>query len=266
MPKSGEIDKLLEMDPERVREKIIKFIKNKIKESGAEGIVIGLSGGLDSATTTFLCAETLGNDYVLALFMPEEGVTAPKSYEDAEVVAEKLGIDLKIIEISPIIDKIEEKIDYQENAKVANANLRARARMILLYYYANILNYLVAGGSNKSELRCGYFTKYGDGAADFLPLGSLYKSQVRELSREIGVPKQIIEKAPTADLWEGQSDEKELGLSYEKIDRIYTGIDAGLKEGEIAKAVGVKKSKVRDFKVREEESRHKLERPPRPEL
>lgn len=260
------IEKKLKIPLDETRQEIINFIRRKVKDAETGGVVLGLSGGLDSSTTAFLCAEALGEENVLALFMPEKEVTDSKNAEDVKKVAETLGIKLKTLNISSIAEKIEEKVNFKESAKIANANLRARTRMVILYYYSNSLNYLVAGGSNKSELRCGYFTKYGDGASDILPIGSLYKTQVRKIAREIGVPERIIKKPPSADLWKGQKDEKELGLPYEKIDRIYVGIDIGLKESEIAETLNIKESKVREFKAREKNSKHKLRRPPAPQL
>lgn len=266
MENSEKIEKILEIDPIETKDKIVKFIREKIEDAGAGGTVLGLSGGLDSSAAAFLCAEALGEENVLAVFMPEEGVTSPENFEDVKKIADELGIKLQNVEISPILGGVKDEIGFDEEEKIANANLKARIRMLILYYYANLLGYLVVGTSNRSELRCGYFTKYGDGAADLLPMGSLYKTQVRKIAQEVGVPQDIIDKTPSAGLWKGQKDEEELGLSYDKIDRIYAGADAGLNDSEIADAIAVEKSTVQEFKSREESSKHKLQKPPAPKL
>ena len=266
MDKRKKIEKALEFDVENSERKITKFIEEKVDEAGAEGVVIGISGGLDSSTVSFLSTEALEKENVLTVFMPEKEITDKENANDAEEVAEILGTEFKKDEITGILEEVKEEIDFRNDAKLANANLKPRIRMIMLYYYANARNYLVVGGSNKSELKCGYFTKYGDGAADILPQGALYKSQLKKLSRKLGVPKKIIDKKPTAGLWKGQKDEDELGLSYRKIDRIYTGLEIGLETDEIAEALNLKESKVLEFKNREEKSKHKIKTPPIPEI
>lgn len=260
------IEEALTIDADRVGEKITNFIKNIAENAEAKGVVLGLSGGLDSSTTASLCVGALGKSNVLGVFMPEKGVTDPKNAEDAKKIAKILGIKLEEIPISPIFKKMKDEIGLHWGGKISDANMKARIRMVILYYYANLLDYLVVGAGNKSELKCGYFTKYGDGAADLRPLGSLYKTQVKEVAKEIGIPNGIIEKPPTAGLWEGQKDEEELGLTYDKIDRIYVGLEIGLNKNEIAKTIDVDRSKVRKFKDLEKKSKHKLQQPPTPEL
>lgn len=266
MKKLQKIERSLKLDPEKTKNKIMDFIKRKVNEAGANGVLLGLSGGLDSATAAYLCSKALEKEKVMAIFMPERSMTDPENAEDAREIANKLGIEIKEVEISPILESLHEEIDYDENAKLANANLKPRTRMVVLYYYANLKNYLVIGSSNKSELKCGYFTKYGDGAVDILPLGSLYKTQVEVLASNIGVPEKIIQKKPTAELWRGQTDEDELGLSYKEIDRIYAGLEVGLIKEEIAEALTIKESKIEEFMKRKQNSRHKVERIPTPNL
>lgn len=260
------IEETLAIDAGRAGEKITNFIENIVANAEAEGVVLGLSGGLDSSTTASLCVGALGKDNVFGVFMPEEGVTKPKNAKDSEKIAEILGIRLEKVSISPIFEKMKDEIGLHWGGKVPDANMKARIRMVILYHYANLLDYLVAGAGNKSELRCGYFTKFGDGAADLRPLGSLYKTQVKEVAKEIGIPSEIIDKPPSAGLWKGQKDEEELGLTYDKIDRIYVGLEIGLSENEIAKAIDVSKSEVQKFKDLEKKSRHKLRQPPVPDL
>ncbi len=266
MEKSEIIEEALKFDSKKAKEKIVDFIREIVKKAGAKGIVLGLSGGLDSSTTAYLCVEALDKDRFTAIFMPEEDVTRKQSVKDAHKVAEDLGIELKETEISRIIKTFEKELDFKKEKRIATANLKARTRMVITYYYANLYNHLVVGGSNKTEIKAGYFTKYGDGACDFKPLGSLYKTQVRELARELGVPEGIIKKEPTADLWRGQKDEDELGLPYDKIDRIFIGLEKNLEIEEIAEIVKVSKSKVQEFIKREKNSQHKIRPVPIPDL
>jgi NAD+ synthase len=205
------------------KDKIVNFIRSSIKGSGAIGAVIGLSGGIDSALTAYLAVEALGKDKVLGLMLPEKGISAKTDIDDAVEIAKILGIDHNIIEISQVLASFSSAIPvFDRNVKTANGNLKARTRMCILYYHANLMNRMVVGTGNKTELLLGYFTKYGDGGVDIEPIGDLYKTQVRGLSRYLGVPLRIIEKTPTAGLWPGQTDESELGVSYEMADQILT--------------------------------------------
>lgn len=266
MTKLEDIEQALEIKPLKVERMLTNFIQKKVEEAGVDGVVLGLSGGVDSSTVAFLCAEVLGGEKVLALSMPEEGTTNPQERKDARDVAEELGLDFRVLEISPILEKFEEIEDFDEESRLPAANLRPRVRMTLLYYYANLLDRLVVGTSNRSEIRSGYFTKYGDGASDFEPLGCLYKTQVLELAKHLEVPEPIIRRPPSAGLWRGQTDESELGISYEQLDRIYIGFDLGLDHESTAKAVGVKEIDVKGIEKREKQTRHKLVGAEIPEL
>ncbi len=253
------IDESLEINPSEAIDEMVQFIQNKIDEAGAKGAVIGLSGGLDSTTVTYLSAKALDKEQVLGVFMPEKQVTEEKEFEDVEKIGKDLEIDTKNVPINSTVEEIKSKVEASEKEQMELANMKARIRMTMLYYFANSLNYLVIGTGNKSELKCGYFTKYGDGVADISPMGSFYKTQVKKIAKEIGVPKEIIEKTPSAGLWKGQTDEKELGLPYEKIDRIYKGLELGFSESEIAEALELKKSEVEKFVKMEKNSEHKRE-------
>lgn len=264
---SKRIANALKINPLTVERKFVSFIKEKVKNAGVTGVVVGLSGGLDSSVTASLCAKALGAGRVMGISMPEAGVTDPHDVADARDLANKFNIRFRIIDITPAVLGIRQNLtDYKMDAQISNANIKPRARMTILYYYANLFKLLVVGSGNRSEIRTGYFTKYGDGAADLLPLGSLYKTQAEKLAAHLGLPRHLIEKAPTAGLWRGQTDEGELGISYEKLDMIYAGLDLKLKPNVIANAAGVDISKVEHFIERERRMAHKLRVPEIPEL
>jgi len=267
MKAAERIKRKLEIDAEKVRRKLVEFIRKEVEKAGAKGVVVGMSGGLDSSLVASLCAEALGSKRVLGVCMPEAGVTDPADVADAREVANRLGLDFRVVDITPALEGVRRNITgFRADARIAVANIKPRARMTILYYYANLLDYLVVGTGNRSELRAGYFTKFGDGGVDLLPLGRLYKTQVRKLGERYDIPKHIFEKVPSAGLWRGQTDEGELGLPYEKLDMIYAGLDLGLKPPEIAEAAGVKVEEVQRFIERERRMAHKLSPPPIPEL
>ncbi len=213
----------MKVDYPEIKNKITSFISSKVTESGASGAVIGLSGGIDSSLTAYLAVEALGKENVLGILLPEKGITSEEDIDDAQEVARILGIEHKLIEISPVLRSFSKVLaDFDKTSIVANGNLKARTRMCILYYYANLMRRMVVGTGNKTELLLGYFTKYGDSGVDIEPIGCLYKTQVRGLARYMGVPSRVIDKTPTAGLWKGQTDEEELGVSYEKADKILT--------------------------------------------
>lgn len=265
--KSKMISKALKINPGAVERKLTSFIRKKVQEAGAGGVVVGLSGGIDSSVVAALCAKALGPKKVMCISMPEAKVSDQRDVADAREIADKLGVEFRVVDIAPAVKAIHQNLaDYKYEAQLPNANIWPRVRMVILYYHANLLNRLVAGGGNRSELRTGYFTKYGDGASDMLPLGSLYKTQVRQLAVHLGIPQQIIAKPPTAGLWKGQTDEDELGIEYEKLDRIFAGLDMGLKPDAIATSAGVEIHQVNSFIGRERRSLHKLRAPDIPEF
>ncbi|MEM4472688.1 MAG: NAD+ synthase [Archaeoglobaceae archaeon] len=208
-----------------IEERITNFIREQVEKSNSTGVVLGLSGGIDSAVVAFLCTKALGREKVLANIMPEKGVTMKEDLEDALLVAKKLGIEYNIIEISPIVKLFLDILGENKNAVI---NLKPRIRMIINYFYANKLRRLVAGTGNKSEIMIGYFTKFGDGGVDFQPIGDLYKTEIFEFARYLGVPERIIKKRPTAGLYVGQTDEEEIGMSYYELDEILKEIEKGI--------------------------------------
>jgi len=201
--------------------RILEFIKDKVHDADLSGVVIGLSGGVDSSVTVTLAVKALDKDKVHGLILPDKRTTPKEDVDDAVEIAKNLGIKYHVIEISKVYDSLADSMPfYSPGDNVANGNIRARVRMIILYYYANINRLMVCGTSDKSELLLGYYTKYGDGGSDILPIGDLYKTQVRVLAKKIGLPKKIYSKPSSPRLWPGQMAENELGLSYEVIDTI----------------------------------------------
>jgi len=204
-------------------ERIAAWIASAVKDAGLQGAVVGLSGGVDSAVVAALCREALG-DRVLGVLMPCE--SDPRDGEDALLVANTLGIETTTVRLDEVYQALARALPKPPTG-LAAANLKPRLRMTTLYCFANQRSYIVAGTGNKSELMAGYFTKYGDGSADILPLGELYKTDVRKLARELGIPAPVLEKAPSAGLWKGQTDEEEMGISYEELDRALQSIESG---------------------------------------
>jgi len=206
---------------ETLVQKLCVWMEGKVIEAKAKGMVFGLSGGLDSAVVAALSIRIFPQN-TLAIIIPCHSLEA--DINDALDFINKFNIPYKIIDVSKVYDSFIHLLNDKEKEgsfKLAEANIKPRLRMTTLYYFANKLNYLVVGTGNKSELMIGYFTKYGDGGADILPLGNLLKSQVRELAEYLGIPKKIINKPPSAGLWEGQTDEKEIGISYEQLDKYF---------------------------------------------
>ncbi|AGK61962.1 NH(3)-dependent NAD(+) synthetase [Archaeoglobus sulfaticallidus PM70-1] len=241
------------MSMEKVEKRIVEFIRDYVRSANAEGVVLGVSGGVDSACVAFLCSKALGGENVLGLIMPEKGVTREEDVEDAIEVCKKAGIKYKIVEISDILQKFKGISSCDRD--IALANLKPRIRMVLNYYYANCLNRIVAGTGNKSELMVGYFTKYGDGGCDFLPIGDLYKTEVFMLAEHLGVPERVIKKKPSAGLWVGQTDEDEMGISYKVLDAILKRIERGEIEKAIEEFGKDSVDKVRDMIARSEHKR-----------
>lgn len=215
------------MNAERMAQRLVAWLRERVAVARAKGVVLGMSGGIDSAVVGALCARAFGPD-MLGLIMPCH--SAAQDVADAHEVAATCGIPVRIVVLDGVFDVLVASLDGRAgDSNLPVENLKPRLRMVTLYFYANRLNYLVAGTGNRSEIAVGYFTKYGDGGVDLLPLGNLVKAQVREVASHLGVPRRIIEKSPSAGLWPGQTDEGEMGLSYAELDRyLLTGeaIDA----------------------------------------
>ena len=204
---------------ETVRERLAGFIEDVVADAGAEGAVLGLSGGIDSTTTAYLAVEALGTDGLHGLVMPSE-VNDPDTMSDAERVASELGIEYDVLEIQPIAEEFFETVPEATESRMAMGNVYVRTRAVLNYFVANAENRVVLGTGNRSEAMAGYFTKYGDQAVDCNPIGGLYKQQVRQLASSLGVADDLVAQTPTTGMWVGQTDEEEMGLSYDTLDAI----------------------------------------------
>jgi NAD+ synthase len=194
------------------------FIKSELNRVGFTKAVLGLSGGIDSALSCYLAAKALGPENVLAIRMPYKN-SSEDSLSDAQKVIDSTGVQSKTIEITDIVQPLINMIPAEE--KVRKGNTMARARMMVLFDQSADFNGLVVGTSNKTEILLGYSTQWGDSACAINPIGDLYKAQVRQLSKDLGVPQSILDKAPSADLWSGQTDETELGFTYEDVDQLF---------------------------------------------
>jgi NAD+ synthase len=251
---------------------IVHAIRWHFQNTGAEHGVIGLSGGVDSSVTTSLAVRALGANHVKALILPENGVTTKEDLEDAVSVATLLGIVPETIKINPAVESfvrlVPELVVKDSEGKLRNpiayANIKARIRMILLYAYANILREAqVIGTGDKSELLIGYSTKYGDHGVDLLPLGDLYKTQVRFLAEKLGLPERVWRKRPSPRLLPDQFAETEIGLEYELIDRIlYYRVEERHSEPKIAEELGIPLDTVKRISRMIVQSHHKRKPPP----
>jgi NAD+ synthase len=235
----------------RLAERIAAWLRDYADDAGLDGYVVGLSGGIDSACTAALCQRAVGGN-VLGVLLPCH--SSPGDAEMARLVADAFGIETVLVDLGPSFDALVAALPPGQS-KMAVANVKPRLRMAALYALAQTRCYLVAGTGNRSEVLVGYFTKYGDGGVDVEPLGNLYKWQVRELARELGVPQAIIDRPPSAGLWPGQTDEDELGISYEELDSALVAITEG-------SSVGFDEGLLRRVKGMMAVASHKLEMPP----
>ncbi len=249
---------VLDLDWAEVASKIKRFIKDYVSKTRAKGIVLGMSGGIDSSTAAALSALAIGGDKVLGLILPEKETYNKKDVEHAKLVAKNFGIKTETADITPTLENFYNSIPiFDPLDKVCKGNIKARTRMIYIYYYANKLGMLVCGSSDKSETMIGYFTKWGDVAADIHPIMDLYKTQVQKLAKHIGIPDEIIEKPPSPTLWPEQSAEKELGIKYETLDLILYGLEHFMKTEEIANQLRINETLVKQIKQRWLSTEHK---------
>lgn len=223
------INDLINIPYDYVIKTIVEFIQNKIAETNVEKIVMGLSGGVDSSTLLAVLIESIGSDKVVVFIMPDSKNIVENDTLDALELVSRFNVKYYLIPIDRIVESYSSIPFYNTSDKIAMGNLKTRIRMSILYYYANKHKALVAGSSDRSEILIGYFTKYGDAAADILPLGSLYKTQVRKLASILKLPVKIVNKPSSPGFWPGHLAEEEIGIKYELIDLVlYAYFDRGI--------------------------------------
>lgn len=242
-------------------ENVCDFIKEKVQNANCNGVVLGLSGGIDSAVVAYLSVKALGASNVKGYILPSK-TTSQQDLTDVKIVQKELNIGGDLICIENFHKNFLEKCSTENlpknNITLASANVKPRLRMTILYYYATIFNSLVIGTGNKTEINVGYFTKYGDGGVDLLPIGDLYKEEVVQVAKKLGVPEVIIEKPPTAGLLPDQTDEKELGMTYPILDRLlYLYLDEKCNEEEISNKLDLNLSEVKRIINLNKNSEHK---------
>ena len=241
---------------------IEESIVRAVEASNMNGAIVALSGGIDSALVATLASRVVD---VYGLLLPDTTSNDPQDVEDAQDLAKSLGIDHELIEIDGIVEAVyasRPKLGPKK-CQLAYANVKPRVRMIMNYMAANLDGRIVLGTGNKTELLMGYFTKYGDGGVDILPIADLYKTRVRQMAKHVGVPDAIIKKPPSAGLWKGQTDEKEMGIAYEELDKVLYGVfDLGLSYGEIKKETGIGEKAFTQLMERIKNNEHKRNMPP----
>ena len=256
---------LSSLDYEKAAEEVYSFIQRAVEEAHASGVVVGLSGGVDSSLTAVLCVNALGSDRVLGVSIPID-FTPNDDVEDARKLAEQLGVRTRFVNIQSVCNRLFEDLGLDPNdsgQKMARANVYARMRMIVLYFYANLYKYLVVGTSDKSEALIGFFTKYGDGGADLFPLIHLYKTQVRELARYLEVPEKISQKPSSPQLYPGHKVTDEIPIDYDRLDRVLVGLfDQKLQPIEVSRLTSVPVEVVEEISRRFNVSKHKRAFPP----
>ena len=254
-----------EAELEATRERIVSFIADTVEDAGAEGAVLGLSGGIDSTLTAHLAVEALGEDGLHGLTMPSE-VNDPDVMSDAERVAADLGIEYDVVPIQPIAEAVFDALPGPAEDRTARGNVYVRTRAVCNYLVANAENRVVLGTGNRAEAMTGYYTKYGDQAVDCNPIGTLYKQQVRQLAAHVGVPRDLVMREPTAGMWEDQTDAAEMGVDYDTVDAILAvHVDGGLSRAATIRELDVPADAVDRVVELYEASAHKRSMPPAPE-
>ena len=248
------LEKITNQDYSSIATRIQNGLQQKIKETNSKGVILGLSGGIDSAAITYLC-NNIVKEKTLVLIMPDSKISPESETNDAIKIIDTLGMDYKLLDINSIHKEFSMVLEPGDRAL---GNLRARIRMNILYYYANLKNLIALGSSDKSEFNIGYFTKFGDGAADVLPIVSLYKTQVRELARHLGIDEKIIAKKSSPHLWPNHEAEHEIGVNYEQIDiLLYCLIDKKLSLEDTVKESQIDKEIVEKIHDMYKNSEHK---------
>lgn len=242
------------------KKNIVEFVQNKVSQANADGLVVGLSGGIDSTLAAFIACEAVGSENVFGLIMPSTTTPTEDKLHGTEI-AQLLGMDYEEIAIDSILNEFLSVTQIKKD-ELAIGNLKARIRMSVSYFYANSKNYLVCGTGNKSEILIGYFTKHGDGACDIEPIGDLYKTDVYQLAEYMDVPQKILDKPPRAGLWNNQTDEDEIGMAYELIDKIlYLNLEKALSIDKIADNLDISVDNVNMIINRVNRNEHKSKVP-----
>lgn len=250
------------MDCAKAEKEILRFIRKVVSDSGRDGAVIGLSGGIDSAVVGALLVRALGKDKVIGILMPASH-TPKEDTEDARSLAKGWGIKTYEMGIDPIFSAFEKTLPREGETKIAYANVKARIRMIINYYFANTKGMLVAGTGDKSEDEIGFFSKFGDGGVDFLPIAHLYKTQVRRLGAYLGLPERVVQKPSSPQLWPGHRAVDEIPLDYDRLDPVLICLfDEKLPPPEVSKKTGVDLKIIEEVVRRHRSSAHKRVYPP----
>jgi NAD+ synthase len=256
----GKMFEAEKLDLDKTTQDITEFIKEIVNRSKADGVVVGLSGGVDSSLVVTLCVRAIDKARILGVLMPTT-FTPDDDVKDAKDLADWLGIRTELINIQPISEMFFKNLQIDRNNhkhRIPMANIYARIRMIILYYYANLNNYLVAGTGDRSEDLIGYFTKYGDGGVDFLPISHLYKTQVRQLAKHLGIPEKIANKPSSPQLYPGHQATDEIPTSYENLDPVLIGLfDNNFPPEKVSQLTGVSVETISEILHRFNKSKHK---------
>jgi len=252
----------LAINCDEITPKIHKFILETVEKTGLNGVTVNISGGIDSAVTLHLAVQALGPERVTAITIPERDVTPQRDITDVMLHCKQLNLTCNTVEITPILHVMRDILPgYDITDRITCGNIRSRLRMLIAYHHANIEGRLVIGTSNKTELLTGFFTKYGDGGVDFMPLGDLWKYNIKQLARYLKIPENIIQKAPSPGFYDGHTDEDELGMTYDNIDLILYSFERGLTINEISQDLSIEESEVTRILNRVKANQHKRANP-----
>ncbi len=258
----NDMDDALALNYPKVELEIVRFIQNFVQSARVDGIVVGVSGGIDSSVVGDLCVRAVGKDKVIGLLMPASH-TPKNDLDDARKLVDRWGVRWHQVDIDPIFNALITEAHLGTERKIPKANAKARIRMMINYYFANSLNFAVAGTGDRSEDLIGYFTKYGDGGVDFLPIAHLYKTQVRRLGKYLGIPQEIVEKPSSPQLWPGHKATDEIPIDYDRLDLILNGLfDSKLTPEQVAARTGVARRIVDEILDKNTTSLHKRTYPP----
>jgi NAD+ synthase len=253
---------VLSIDPEIAERKIVSFIQDYTEKVKSKILVLGLSGGVDSAVCATLSVKAVGSDRVFSIYMPERETQTQSDLDHVTLIADMNKLHLMTVDLTSILDALYVTIpNFDPNASLCKGNIKARTRMLILYYFANLKRGLVVGSSDKSEAMIGYFTKWGDGAADIAPITDLYKTQIRELACYLKIPLEIINKPSTPGLLPNQIAEKDIGLKYSTLDLVLYGLERFMPIIKIAKQLGLEPKTVKSIKRRWLRNEHKRRMP-----